>query len=87
MHTRREEGELEIEVLGGEHPLVVDGDGEGENVPKRGFGLATRRGAWWELGGAYHNRINNPLMAISLITFWSASFRSSFVISDSLATR
>lgn len=33
VHACCEEREVEIEVLRGEHPLVVDGDGEGEKVP------------------------------------------------------
>jgi hypothetical protein len=28
VHARREEWKAEIEMLGGEHPFVVDGDGE-----------------------------------------------------------
>lgn len=30
-----EEGEVEVEVLRGEHPFVIDGDQEGEEVPVR----------------------------------------------------
>lgn len=35
MEASGEEGEVEIEVLGGEHPFVVDRDEQGEEVPVR----------------------------------------------------
>jgi metallophosphoesterase superfamily enzyme len=33
MHTGCEEWEMKVEVFGGEHPLVVDGNGEREQIP------------------------------------------------------
>lgn len=33
MEASGEEGEVEVEVLGGEHPFVVDRDEQGEEVP------------------------------------------------------
>lgn len=33
VHAGCEEGEAEAELGGGEHPFIVDGDGEGEDVP------------------------------------------------------
>ena len=83
VHACREEREVEIEVLRREHPLVVDGDGEGEKVPAS-IVLAKAESRSSE---TYHKAIKSPSINMLLTTFWSASFFSSLVISESFTIR
>lgn len=87
VHAGCEEGEAEAELVGREHPFVVDGDGEGEDVP--GGLLACFMGGLRVLRPrfTYHSPMNIPFISMFLMTLWSASFFSSRVISESFTIR
>jgi hypothetical protein len=67
-----------------EHPLVVDGNGYGEEVPRLVSCVLIRGECRL---GPYHRQMSDPLISIDLSRVWSASFFSSLVYASSGITR